>query len=121
MTDSRQAEREQQAREALGSHYTCEDGWYSCPLSEEGCCDDAVPKDKCTCGLDTNVQRVAALLEVTEAAVRKETWGKADAALTALDDILRRVIQDQLPKSKVLAMIEGVHRVFCQQAQEGRS
>ena len=30
-------------------HRECEDCWYSCPLSREGCCDDARPKE-CDCG-----------------------------------------------------------------------
>ena len=70
--DERQAERERMAREALGGHYTCEDCWYSCPLSEDGCCDDSVPKHECTCGLDQKVQRVVPLLKATEAAVLEE-------------------------------------------------
>jgi hypothetical protein len=31
-------------------HYECEDGWYSCPLSEGGCLNEAWPKNKCNCG-----------------------------------------------------------------------
>jgi hypothetical protein len=29
-------------------HRVCEDCWYSCPLSEEGCCDERATE--CTCG-----------------------------------------------------------------------
>jgi hypothetical protein len=28
-------------------HYECEDCWYSCPESEDGCCDDR--QEGCTC------------------------------------------------------------------------
>ncbi len=31
-------------------HYTCEDGWYSCPKSKEGCFDER--QEGCTCGAD---------------------------------------------------------------------
>jgi len=31
------------------SHYYCEDCWYSCPLAEEGCCDEEAG-DECNCG-----------------------------------------------------------------------
>ena len=34
-------------------HYTCEDCWYSCPKSEDGCCNyEEQAKGTCTCGLD---------------------------------------------------------------------
>jgi len=32
-------------------HYECEDCWYSCPKSEEGCCNEYA-EDICTCGAD---------------------------------------------------------------------
>lgn len=31
-------------------HVTCEDGWYSCPLSEDGCLDER--ETACTCGAE---------------------------------------------------------------------
>ena len=31
-------------------HLSCEDIWYSCPKSEEGCADDR--QDECNCGAD---------------------------------------------------------------------
>lgn len=34
------------------AHYSCEDNWYSCPKSEDGCCNDMWPKDECNCGAD---------------------------------------------------------------------
>lgn len=30
------------------THHTCEDSWYSCPLSEDGCAND--DREGCTCG-----------------------------------------------------------------------
>lgn len=32
-------------------HYECEDGWYSCPKSDEGCFNDGV-SDECNCGAE---------------------------------------------------------------------
>ena len=43
-------------------HTYCEDCWYSCPLAEDGCCDDSQPSDKCTCGRDAEVERIIAAL-----------------------------------------------------------
>lgn len=42
-------------------HYECEDCWYSCPKSEEGCCNDNMGDD-CTCGADTHNALIDALL-----------------------------------------------------------
>ena len=48
----------QQERDALRKvlvsckrgHYYCEDTWYSCPMHEEGCANEA--EKGCTCGAD---------------------------------------------------------------------
>jgi hypothetical protein len=32
------------------SHLTCNDCWYSCPLCEEGCCDES--QKGCNCGAE---------------------------------------------------------------------
>jgi hypothetical protein len=52
-------------------HLSCEDCWYSCPKSEDGCCNDSIPKDECTCGADAHNARIDAALAV-EQTVRKE-------------------------------------------------
>jgi hypothetical protein len=36
---------------AMRAHYSCEDPWYSCPKSPEGCFNDAAGHG-CTCGAD---------------------------------------------------------------------
>jgi hypothetical protein len=43
------------------THDWCEDCWYSCPKSSEGCCNDSKPKDICTCGADAHNAKLAAL------------------------------------------------------------
>lgn len=45
----------------LRHHYSCEDGWYSCPKSEDGCANDA-EGDDCNCGVDNHNELVLALL-----------------------------------------------------------
>ena len=47
-------------------HYACEDCWYSCPKSPEGCCNDA-EGDECTCGADKH----NAAIDAAIAAARK--------------------------------------------------
>jgi hypothetical protein len=55
----------QQLRDALAKarreHYSCEDCWYSCPKSDDGCCDDS-KGDDCDCGADAFNALIDALL-----------------------------------------------------------
>jgi len=44
-------------------HHYCDDSWYSCPLAEDGCCNDEVDKTKCNCGADAHNARVDALVK----------------------------------------------------------
>ena len=52
-------------REALSehrpTHYHCEDPWYSCPKSEEGCADENLP-NKCNCLADKGNAEIDAVL-----------------------------------------------------------
>ena len=50
-------------------HRDVEDCWYSCPKSEGGCCNDAIPADECDCGADTLNALVDALLALIEPAL----------------------------------------------------
>lgn len=44
------------------SHYYCEDSWYSCPQSEDGCADDRRRGNKCDCGADAFNAEIDSLL-----------------------------------------------------------
>ena len=44
------------------THYTSEDCWYSCPKSEEGCCDEN-GGDDCNCGADEIIAVIDAALQ----------------------------------------------------------
>ena len=44
-------------------HHECEDGWYSCPKSEDGCWDDQYDANKCNCGADENNEMVKVFAE----------------------------------------------------------
>lgn len=47
---------------AKRSHYYCDDCWYSCPMAQDGCCNESIPK-ACNCGADYfNTQIDAAIL-----------------------------------------------------------
>jgi hypothetical protein len=60
------------AETLAGGHYWCEDPWYSCPLSVEGCCNDAVEK-ACNCGYEERVKAIAlAFAGVRQAAQQEE-------------------------------------------------
>ena len=54
-------------REELGKiigHYYCDDCWYSCPLAEDGCCDDNAGTD-CNCGRDEKVNEVLKIVSTS--------------------------------------------------------
>lgn len=48
-------------KESRRAHDQCEDCWYSCPKSPEGCCNE-LAGDDCTCGADEYNAGVDALL-----------------------------------------------------------
>jgi hypothetical protein len=43
------------------THTTCEDGWYSCPMSEEGCLDER--ETECTCGAEKHNAAIDSALD----------------------------------------------------------
>jgi hypothetical protein len=45
---------------AIRSHYYCEDSWYSCPKTEDGCSDELAGTE-CNCGADEHNQKVKAV------------------------------------------------------------
>ena len=45
---------------ARRGHYYCEDTWFSCPKSEEGCSNDGAG-DECDCGADEHNAEVSAV------------------------------------------------------------
>jgi hypothetical protein len=49
------------AKLARRNHYTCEDTWYSCPKSPDGCANDAAG-DECDCGADSHNDKIDELL-----------------------------------------------------------
>jgi len=46
------------------SHYYCEDSWYSCPKSEDGCSDKR-QGNECNCGADEKNAAIDVLLRET--------------------------------------------------------
>jgi hypothetical protein len=56
---------------AIRPHYTCDDVWYSCPLSADGCADDSLPGDECNCGAEEHNIKVEAVFEKLMAEVSK--------------------------------------------------
>lgn len=54
---------------AIWSHYSCDDCWYSCPKSEDGCCNEA-EGDECNCGADKHNAEVEALFQ----AMARKFW-----------------------------------------------
>ena len=67
------------------AHAECEDCWYSCPKSAEGCCNDAAV-DQCTCGAELeNALRKDAAAEI------RRLQGELDAERKALDEDCRTI------------------------------
>jgi len=50
------------AKLAYKEHYYCEDSYYSCPLSCEGCSNDSYPEGTCNCGADEHNAKILELL-----------------------------------------------------------
>jgi len=55
---------ERALRAAKITHYTCEDCWYSCPLSAEGCCDER--EKECNCGAEKHNAAIDSALDGLE-------------------------------------------------------
>lgn len=94
----------EKAREISGGHfYDDNDCWYSCPLCEEGCCNDAIPKNECTCDYTRRVERIATALDearnqaLEEAAKIAEDRPRFDIykKLRAQDEIAKAIRQAQ--------------------------
>ena len=72
-------------------HYYCEDSWYSCPLAEDGCCDDSVDKNKCRCGADIQHEKVDAIIEELHRlgiGVEQHSLQQLKAKIRAISDII---------------------------------
>ncbi len=54
---------EDQASHLAGGHHHCDDSWYSCPLSAEGCSDDRQPSATCNCGYENRAIEITKALE----------------------------------------------------------
>jgi len=82
------------------SHYNCDDGWYSCPKSEEGCANFDMPKDQCTCGADVHnaeVDRVTvAIVAKLEAAQRMSQVVRNTIPTMMPDHFMRTHLQEAL-------------------------
>ena len=62
---------------ARREHYTCEDSWYSCPKSPEGCARDG--DTDCTCGADYINAEVAKLCDAHNDLTPPQAEGGSDA------------------------------------------
>ena len=51
------------AKLARRDHYRCEDHWYSCPKSPDGCAND-LAGDECNCGADSHNDKIDELLSL---------------------------------------------------------
>ena len=51
------------AKLARRDHYRCEDHWYSCPKSPDGCANDSAG-DECNCGADSHNDKIDELLSL---------------------------------------------------------
>lgn len=81
-------------RKAKMSHLECEDSWYSCPLSANGCSNDSVPK-RCDCGANKTNQALKLLNN------------QVDSVVTLLEELLT----DEYIAS---IYIDEIHSCICQ-------
>lgn len=55
----------------IGKHYECDDPWYSCPMSDEGCVNPG-EGEECTCGVDTRRTLLDKLLKTARQEALRE-------------------------------------------------
>ncbi len=103
---SEQMTPQERAAAIIGGHYDCEDPWYSCPLSEEGCANEHIDKTVCTCGHDDRKQNVERLIAETRRAALLEAAG-----------ILQKVYEESFDDWN--GYVEGVIETLTRLAQEG--
>ena len=53
-----------EAAQEKAHHHVCEDSWYSCPKSSEGCANDFDRGTECNCGADKLIAALAKLEQV---------------------------------------------------------
>ena len=99
---------DEQVKALAGSHYSGDDCWYSCPLSEEGCCNDTVEKDVCNCGYDDRAKAITLAL----IAERRAVWLEAAKFFDALQD-------EQNPRTAGQLIFNFQEHCY-QQAEAGR-
>jgi len=75
---AREVTQRQRAEAIIGKHYECEDSWYSCPLSEEGCANEGKDKTRCNCGRDDRKVQLELLLTTA----RQEALREAKVIIT---------------------------------------
>lgn len=78
------------AEELAGGHYACDDGWYSCPLSEGGCFDDR--EEGCNCGREDRVASIAQALTSYGKKCAAEAVAECVAAVENTLDVKREKI-----------------------------
>jgi hypothetical protein len=52
-------------------HHECEDCWYSCPKSEDGCCNEG-QGDECNCGADTHNAEIDSICSALSSQAQEE-------------------------------------------------
>jgi len=72
-------------REALvkRKHYECEDGWYSCPMSTEGCLNES-EDETCTCGASEHNALVDSALAALDKLAVEPSEDARDIAMTIM-------------------------------------
>ena len=105
---------QERAAASIGGHYDCEDPWYSCPLSPDGCINVNMGKE-CTCGYDDRKQNVELLITETRRAALLEAAEKVPT--TWLDPLLWNIKLSSCPE--IEALLRGVKDKITRLAQEG--
>lgn len=90
-------------------HHVSDDCWYSCPLSDEGCCNH--DETGCTCGATTHNEQVDAALEAVRALLaERDAWkdqAEDDQADARRDRELRQHAQAE--RDAAVALLRNVN------------
>ena len=93
MNDKLKSLVEELAQAGKRSHHECEDSWYSCPKSPDGCSNESEGED-CNCGADSCNARIDNLscsllteMEARESGIRAEIRLYHETASAALEKV----------------------------------
>ncbi len=74
---------------AIRDHYSCDDTFYSCPKSSEGCCNES-KGNKCNCGADDHNKEVERIFKKMKQLIEKDSIDETYKKLIKQNEELKK-------------------------------